>query len=62
MQHIKKGTMTETKKLTKDELYEIDDILESVESKLRFSNLDDESYLINHIRAFIRLKGKRYNE
>ena len=47
------------KKLTKEEMYKIDELLSSAEELLRNSILDDECYLLNHIRSYIRLKSNR---
>lgn len=44
------------KKLTKEDMYKVDELLSKAEEILRNSLLDDECYLLNHIRSYIRLK------
>ena len=44
------------KKLTKDDMYTVDELLSQAEGILRNSRLDDECYLINNIRNYIRMK------
>ena len=47
------------RKLTIDDMREIDRRLSDVEAMLSNTKLDDESYLLNHIRNYIRIK-RRY--
>lgn len=48
--------MLNYKKLTINDMYEVDKLLSQAEEMLRNSKLDDECYLINHIRSYIRIK------
>ena len=44
------------KRLEKDEYEDIIKSLEYVEGVLRYTELDDESYLINHIKSYFMMK------
>jgi hypothetical protein len=45
-----------SKKLTIEDLYEFDRLLSQAEEILRNTRLDDECYLVNHIRSYVRIK------
>ena len=47
------------KELDEDDLYKVDDLMSQAEEILRLSKLDDESYLINHLRNYIRMKRSK---
>ena len=47
------------KELTINDMYEIDKLLSQAEEKLRFTMLDDEMYLINNIRSYLRTKRNK---
>ena len=44
------------KKITLEDMYKVDELISQAEEILRNSLLDDESYLLNHIRNYIRIK------
>lgn len=39
-----------------EQMYEIDNLLSQAEEKLRNTRFDDESYLVNSIRSYLRVK------
>lgn len=45
--------------ITIENMYDIDQLLSEVEEKLRNSVLNDECYLINNLRSYLRLKRDR---
>jgi hypothetical protein len=47
------------KNLTIQDMYKCDHLLTEVEEMLRNTVLHDESYLINYIRTYIRVKRER---
>jgi hypothetical protein len=47
------------KNLTIQDMYKFDRLLEEAEEMLRNTILDEESYLINYIRSYFRVKRGR---
>ena len=51
--------MNKMKDLALKDMYEVDSLLSQAEEILRFTKLDDECYLINNIRSYLRIKRNK---
>jgi len=47
------------KLITQNDMYKINDLLSQAEEILRNTKLDNESYLINHLRSYIKMRGEK---
>jgi hypothetical protein len=50
------------KKLTLEDMHKLDELLSEAEYILGNTILDNESYLINYIRSYIRIKRRMLKE
>ena len=42
--------------ITKEQYHEFIELMEKAEEILRLTELDDESYLLNHVRNYVRMR------